>query len=213
MNREIAVSSNILVKANNIGVKRGNRWIFRDVEFEIVRGKQIFLIGANGSGKTTCAKTVLGLIRPDEGTVARAPSLTIGYIPQKLSFSPVLPLTVRRLLTLTDRARQSEIASALAAVGLERLGNPQVLTLSGGELQRLLLARALIGKPDLLVLDEPAQGVDKAGERMLHERVEEIRRDYGCGALVISHNLELALASGDDFVPLVPHEHDDHPDA
>ena len=181
------------------------------MEFEIPRGKFLFLVGPNGSGKTTCAKTVLGLIRPDEGYVERAPSLKIGYVPQKLAVSPILPLTVRRLLTLTDRPPKGEIATALAAVGLQRLGNPQVMTLSGGELQRLLLARALIGRPSLLVLDEPGQGVDLDGERLLHERVEEITREFRCGVLMISHNLELATESGDEFVALLPHEHDDQP--
>lgn len=198
-----------LVRARDLGVRRAGRWIVRHVDLEVSRGELVFLIGANGAGKSTCVKAALGLIDIDEGTVERAPGLEIGYVPQRLAVSPTLPLSVRRLMKLTDRFPAREIDAALAAVGLERLGDPPVTTLSGGELQRLLLARALIHRPDLLVLDEPGQGVDVAGSAVLHELVEGIRRDLGCGVLLISHDLELAMKAGDDFLVLVPHEHDD----
>ena len=175
----------------------------------MARGSLVYLIGANGAGKTTCAKVVLGLIAPDEGEVARAPSLEVGYLPQRLSVNPALPLTLRRLMKLTRRFAPGDVDAALAAVGLERLGDPPVSTLSGGEFQRLMLARALIHRPDLLVLDEPAQGVDVAGAEMLHELIADIRRDLGCGVLAISHDIELAAKTGDDVVVLVPHEHDE----
>ena len=175
------------------------------------RGALVYVIGANGAGKSTCAKAVLGLIEIDEGAVERAPDVTVGYVPQRLAISPTLPLTLRRLMTLTRRFPRREIEAALDAVGLERLGNPPILTLSGGEFQRLLLARALIEKPDLLVLDEPAQGVDVSGADVFHELIGEIRRTLGCGILIISHDIELAARSGDDVVVLVPHEHDAKP--
>ena len=175
----------------------------------MVRGNLVFLIGANGAGKTTCAKAALGLIDIDEGFVDRAPSLRVGYVPQRLVVSPTLPLSVRRLMQLTGRFPASEIDSALKAVGLERLGDPPVANLSGGELQRLLLASALIRKPDLLVLDEPDQGVDVAGSDVLYSLVDAIRINSGCGVLWISHDLELAMEVGDDFVVLVPHEYED----
>ena len=198
-----------LVRARDLGVRRAGRWIVRHVDLKVSRGELVFVIGANGAGKSTCVKAALGLIEIDEGTVERAPALEIGYVPQRLAVSPTLPLTVRRLMNLTDRFPAREIDAALAAVGLDRLGDPPVTTLSGGELQRLLLARALIHRPDLLVLDEPGQGVDVAGSVVLHELVEGIRRDLGCGVLLISHDLELAMRAGDDVVVLVPHEHDD----
>ena len=198
-----------LVSALDLGVRRAGRWIVRHVDLEVGRGQLVFLIGANGAGKSTCARAVLGLIGIDEGTVERAPSLEVGYVPKRLAVSPTLPLTVRRLVKLTGRFADREIDAALSAVGLERLGDPPVTTLSGGELQRLLLARALIHRPDLLVLDEPGQGVDVAGADVLHELIEGIRRDFDCGVLLISHNLELAMQAGDDVVVLVPHEHDD----
>lgn len=212
MSTDLQASSPVsLVRADGIGVRRAGRWIFREVDLEVVRGNLVFVIGANGAGKTTCAKAALGLIDIDEGFVDRAPSLCVGYVPQRLAVSPILPLSVRRLMQLTGRFPSSEIDAALHAVGLERLGDPPVANLSGGELQRLLLASALIRKPDLLVLDEPDQGVDVAGSDVLYSLIDAIRTNSGCGVLWISHDLELAMKAGDDFVVLVPHEHDDGP--
>ena len=137
------------------------------------------------------------------------PGLEVGYVPQRLAVSHTLPLSLRRLMKLTGRFPARAIDAALAAVGLERLGAPPVTSLSGGELQRLLLARALIHRPDLLVLDEPAQGVDVAGARVLHELIDGIRDDLGCGVLLISHDLQMVMNSDNDVVVLVPHEHDE----
>ena len=198
-----------LIHARDIGVRRGERWIIRHVDLKVIGGELVYLIGANGAGKSTCAKAALDLIETDEGTVERAPSLEVGYVPQRLAVSPTLPLSLRRLMTLTGPFAARDIDAALAAVGLERLGDPPVTTLSCGEFQRLLLARALIHRPDLLVLDEPVQGVDIAGSDMLHELIDEIRHDLGCGVLLISHDLKTAMDTGDDIVVLVPHEHDE----
>ena len=204
-----AAESDLLVSAHGIGVRRGGRWIIRHVDLRVPRGALVYVIGANGAGKSTCAKAVLGLIAIDEGRVERATAAALGYVPQRLSISPTLPLTLRRLMTLTGRYSRCEIDAALAAVGLEKLGNPPIATLSGGEFQRLLLARALVDRPDLLVLDEPAQGVDVSGTEVFHELIEEIRRTVGCGILIVSHDLELAARTSDDVVVLVPHEHDE----
>ena len=197
-----------LVRIRDIGVQRQGRWIIRHVDLEVYRGKLVYLIGANGAGKSTLAKAVLGLIETDEGTIERPPSLKVGYVPQRLQVSPNLPLNLRRLMTLTGRFPEADIDAALVAVGLERLGNPPVSTLSGGEFQRLLLARALIHRPDLLVLDEPAQGVDATGTEVFHDLIEEIRRDLDCGVLLISHDIQLVMDTGDDVIVLLPHEHD-----
>ena len=202
-------STHPLVSARDIGVQRGNRWIIRHVDFKVNSGELVYIIGANGAGKSICVKAVLGLIAINEGTVNRAPSLKVGYVPQRLPISPTLPLSVRRLMTLTGHFSSHDIDTTLAAVGLQKLGNPQVTTLSGGEFQRLLLARALLHRPELLVLDEPAQGVDIAGASVLHELIENIRRDLDCGVLMISHDIKLTIASGDDVVVLVPYEHDE----
>ena len=190
-------------------MRRGERWIVRHVDFKVVRGEPVYLIGPNGAGKSTRVKAVLGPIGTDEGTVEWAPSVEVGYVPRRLTVGPTLPLTPRHPMTLTGRFAARDIDAALGAVGLERLGDPPVTTLSGGEFQRLMLARALIHRPDLLVLDEPAQGVDIAGAVMLHDLIEGIRRDLGCGVLPISHDLERAMDVGDNVVVLVPHEHDE----
>ncbi len=198
-----------LVAARGIGVLRGHRWIVRQVDLTVGSGELVFLIGANGAGKSTCAKAILDLIEVDEGIIERADPLNMGYVPQRLTVNPNLPLSLRRLMTLTGRFSAGDIDAALKAVGLERLGDPPVSTLSGGEFQRLLLARALIHQPDFLVLDEPAQGVDVAGADVVYALIDGIRRDLGCGILLISHDLERAMAIGDDVVVLVPHEHDE----
>ena len=198
-----------LVNARDVGVRRGDRWLIRHVDLQVPRGELVYLIGANGAGKSTCAKAILGLIDVDEGTIERAPALAIGYVPQRLAVSHTLPLTLRRLMKLTGRFTAREIDAALTAVGLERLGDPPVTSLSGGELQRLLIARALIHRPDLMVLDEPAQGVDLAGAGVLHDLIDGIRRDLGCGVLLISHDLHMIMHTDNDVVVLVPHEHDD----
>ena len=131
----------------------------------VSRGELVFLIGANGAGKSTCARAVLGLIATDEGVVERSPSIEVGYVPQRLALTATLPLTLRRLMTLTGRFAARDIDAALHAVGLERLGDPPVTTLSGGEFQRLLLARALIHRPDLLVLGRAGAGGRYRGRR------------------------------------------------
>jgi len=202
-----------LIRARDIGVRRGERWLIRHVDLLVPRGELVYLIGANGAGKSTCAKSILSLIEIDEGTIERAPGLEVGYVPQRLAVSHTLPLSLRRLMKLTGRFAAADIDAALAAVGLERLGDPPVTSLSGGELQRLLLARAMIHRPDLLVLDEPAQGVDVAGARMLHQLIDGIRQDLGCGVLLISHDLQMVMNSDSDVVVLLPHEHDEPPAA
>ncbi len=209
MPRLEATHDGALLKGRDIGVKRSNRWIIRYIDVDIYRGKLVSVCGANGAGKSTFLKSILGLIEIDEGEVERARSIKTGYVPQRLTMSPTLPLTLRRLITLTGHYPAQEIDHALSAVGLDRLGNPPVTTLSGGEFQRLLLARAMIDRPNLLVLDEPAQGLDLAGADLLYSLIDDIRADLNCGVIMVSHDLEKAVDMGDDVVMLVPHEHDE----
>lgn len=202
-------NSQLLLSADNIGVRLSERWIFRYVNVSVERGQLVCIIGGNGAGKSTCVKTLLGLIPLTEGQIEKQSSLTIGYVPQKLAITPILPMTVHRLLTLgSHRCKRAEIDHVLFVVGLEKLGNPLVTTLSGGEFQRLMLARAILRKPNLLVLDEPLQGVDIANTDILNDLILTIRDELHCGVLIVSHDIERVFQDADDVLVLVPHEHD-----
>ena len=202
-------NSRFLLSATNIGVRLSERWIFRYVNVSVECGQLVCIIGGNGAGKSTCVKTLLGLIPLTEGKIEKQKSLTIGYVPQKLAVTPILPLTLHRLLTLGNhRPTRAEIEHVLFVVGLEKLGNPSVNTLSGGEFQRLVLARAILRKPQFLVLDEPLQGVDIANTDILNDLILKIRDELQCGVLIVSHDIERVFKDADDVLVLVPHEHD-----
>lgn len=194
-----------LVEIADAGVSRGGRWLVEGIDLSIRRGEIVTLIGPNGSGKSTTAKLATGVLRPDTGRVVRQPGLTVGYVPQKQTIDWTLPLTVRRLMTLTGRFGRGEIEQALAQVGIPHLVDAEVQHLSGGEFQRALMARAMIRKPDLLVLDEPVQGVDFSGEVALYDLIGEIRDEIGCGVLLISHDLHVVMAATDTVVCLNGH--------
>ncbi len=194
-----------LVSLANAGVRRNGRWLVRGVEFSVSRGEIVTLIGPNGSGKSTTAKAAIGVLKPDEGRVERKAGLRVGYVPQKLSIDWTLPLTVERLMTLTGPLKGREIEEALAATGISHLSRAEVQHLSGGEFQRALLARALARKPDLLVLDEPVQGVDFTGEIALYDLIKSIRNRTGCGILLISHDLHVVMAETDTVICLNGH--------
>ena len=194
-----------LVALDSVGVRRNGRWILRGIDLTVSPGEIVTLIGPNGSGKTTTAKLAIGLVNADEGSVRRAGDMAIGYVPQRLSIDRTLPLTVRRLLTLAASHTSDEVDDALEAVGIADLASAQVQHLSGGEFQRALLARALIGKPRLMVLDEPVQGVDFSGELALYDLIRRIRGETGCGILLISHDLHMVMAETDTVICLNGH--------
>lgn len=201
----VSSSSPSLVTLSNAGVHSGGRWLVRGVDFSVSRGEIVTLIGPNGSGKTTSARMALGVMSPSEGKVDRLKDLRIGYVPQKLSIDQTMPLTVKRLMTLSHRLSDSEIEDALLSTGISHLSNSEVQNLSGGEFQRALLARAIARKPDLLVLDEPVQGVDFTGEIALYGLVKNIRDRTGCGVLLISHDLHFVMAETDTVICLNGH--------
>ena len=194
-----------LITLAGAGVRSGGRVLVEGVDLTISRGEIVTLIGPNGSGKSTTAKMVTGVLRPSMGTVSRNPGLTIGYVPQKLAIDWTLPLTVERLMTLTGRFSSDEIEAALEAVGATRLLKAAVQELSGGEFQRVLFARAMIRKPDLLVLDEPVQGVDFSGEVALYKLIRQIRDTTQAGILMISHDLHVVMAETDTVICLNGH--------
>ena len=194
-----------LVEARGLGIKRDGRWLIVGIDLTVRRGEIVTLIGPNGGGKTTTAKALLGLIRTNAGSVNRLAGLRVGYVPQRFAIDWTLPLTVSRLMTLTTSHQSTAVQAALERVGAGGLAGAEIQHLSGGEFQRVLLARAIIARPDLLVLDEPVQGVDYSGEIALYELIGNIRDELGCGILMISHDLHIVMAGTDTVVCLNGH--------
>ncbi|SMF53451.1 zinc transport system ATP-binding protein [Tistlia consotensis] len=195
----------ILARAEGIAVSFAGRRVLQDVDFLLRRGEIVSLIGPNGAGKSTLVKVLLGLLRPERGRVERAPGLKVGYVPQRLSVDPTLPLTVAGFLSLPDRRPEAQRRQALAEVGVPQLWGAQVHELSGGELQRVMLARAILRGSDLLVLDEPASSVDVAGQAELFELIARVRDRRHCGILLVSHDLHVVMAGADRVVCLNRH--------
>lgn len=194
-----------LVSLSGIDLTLEGRRILSHVDLSINAGEIITLIGPNGAGKSSLVRVLLGLLRPDRGQVMRRTGLKIGYLPQKFILDPVLPLSVLRLMTLTVRAPRGAVEAVLAETGVGHLCDAQAQSLSGGELQRVLLARALLTNPDLLVLDEPVQGVDFGGQAELYRLIGEIRARRGCAVLMVSHDLHLVMAQTDRVLCLNQH--------
>ncbi len=195
----------ILLEAAAVDLRLGALEVLQGVDLTVRRGEIVTLIGPNGAGKTTLVRVVLGLVRPDRGRVALAPDLVIGYVPQRLHVDPVLPLDVRRFLTLGGAAGRERCQRALDEVGVSGLLDAALHELSGGELRRVVLARALLRDPDLLVLDEPVQGVDLGGQIELYELISRLRGQRACGVLMVSHDLHLVMAATDHVVCLNHH--------
>lgn len=194
-----------LLRLENVGKKHGRAWSVRGVSLNLLPGQIVTLIGPNGSGKSTTAKLVAGIDHPTEGSVIRQPQLRIGYVPQKLAIDWSTPLTVGRFMTLTHRLDTRAVEHALETTGVCHLISAELRTLSGGELQRVMLARAISRKPNLLVLDEPAQGVDVAGELALYELIKATRDDLGCAVLLVSHDLHFVMSATDHVICLNKH--------
>jgi len=194
-----------LVRLDRAGIRKGDSWLVRGVDLTVSRGEIVTLIGPNGSGKSTTAKMALGIVSPSEGRAERQPGLKVGYVPQKLAVDWTLPLTVERFLRLTNPLSDAECRASLARTGAERLFKADMRTLSGGEMQRVMLARAIARNPGLLVLDEPVQGVDYSGEIAIYDLISEIRNSLGCGILLISHDLHVVMAAADQVICLNGH--------
>ena len=194
-----------LVAARRITVLRDGAAVLDGVDFAVNPGEIVTLIGPNGSGKTTLVHALLGLARVARGTVTRRPGLRIGYVPQSFVRDRALPLTVTRFLSVFGAPDQDEIPPTLAEVGAAALAERQLASLSGGEFARVALARALLGRPELLVLDEPMGAVDVTGEAALYELIAAARAQSGCGVLLVSHDLHVVMAAADRVVCLNRH--------
>ncbi|MET4732874.1 zinc transport system ATP-binding protein [Thalassospira sp. MBR-102] len=189
-----------LIEGRGLILSFGNERVLDNVTLSIKAGEIMTLIGPNGAGKSTLVKTLLGLQHADQGEVTRKPGLRIGYVPQKLAIDQVLPMTVKRFLTLTRSASRSDCQKVLDQVGASHVIDTQMSSLSGGETQRVMLARTLLLRPELLVLDEPTQGVDVTGQAELYRLIDDIRAELNCAVLMISHDLHLVMAKTDQVV-------------
>ena len=200
----MSLEKNILVKLNNVGIQQNGKWLVKGVSLEVEKGKIVTLIGPNGSGKSTTAKIALGIYKNIEGNVEKLTN-NIGYVPQKTSIDWTLPLRVKDFMVLTDNIKDELMDEALSLTGVIHLKEKNLGNLSGGEFQRVLLARAISKKPELLVLDEPVQGVDFTGEIALYELIKKISEKLNCGILLISHDLHTVMSATDHVVCLNGH--------
>ena len=193
-----------LVKLNNAGFKQNDKWLVEGVSLTVEKGKIVTLIGPNGSGKSNTAKIALGIYKNIEGSVEKYTN-KVGYVPQKISIDWTLPLRVYDFMLLTENIKEEAIDEALTLTGVIHLKNKNLGNLSGGEFQRVLIARAISKKPELLVLDEPVQGVDYTGEIALYELIKRISDSLNCGILLISHDLHTVMTATDHVVCLNGH--------
>ena len=200
----MSANQNILVKLKDAGFKINDKWLVQGVSLQVEKGKIVTLIGPNGSGKSTTAKIALGIYKKIEGAVEKFTN-KVGYVPQKISIDWTLPLRVNDFMVLTENLKSEIIDEALSLTGVIHLKDKNLGDLSGGEFQRVLLARAISKKPDLLVLDEPVQGVDFTGEIALYELIKKISDELDCGILLISHDLHTVMSATDHVVCLNGH--------
>jgi zinc transport system ATP-binding protein len=194
-----------LLELENIDLIRGRRQLLQQVGLQLGRGEILTIIGPNGAGKTSLVRVALGLMTPTSGEVQRQPGISIGYMPQQLHIDPTFPLSVKRFLGMTGKKQRHLIQSLLAEVGADHVQDAPLQNLSGGELQRVLLARALLRDPELLVLDEPVQGVDVHGQMELYQLIARIRDQRQCAILMVSHDLHLVMAATDRVLCLNRH--------
>ncbi|MCB1364919.1 MAG: metal ABC transporter ATP-binding protein [Rhodobacteraceae bacterium] len=186
-----------LIAARGLSVRLGGRCVLHDVDAEIFPGEIVTVLGPNGSGKSTFLRALIGAVRPHAGRIERAPGLRIGYVPQKLAIDAAMPMTVRRFLGLPRRIGRPEAEAALGQAGAPGLDDRQMADLSGGQFQRVLLARALLECPGLLLLDEATQGLDQPGSAAFYRRIEAVRAELGCAVVMVSHDLHVVMAASD----------------
>ena len=196
--------NNQLVKLENAGVYKSSKWIVRGISFKVYNGQIVTLIGPNGSGKTTTAKMILNILNADEGLVTSNTN-KMAYVPQKINIDWTMPLRVIDFMKITSSLNNNQINESLTLTGVENLIYNEIHNLSGGEFQRVLIARAVAKKPELLVLDEPVQGVDFNGEIALYNLIKKISDKLNCGILLISHDMHFVMSATDHVICLNGH--------
>jgi len=194
-----------LLTVTDLSVAYGAHTVLRNVALTVEPGEIVTIVGPNGSGKTSLLRAIIGATKPASGRVSLKPGLRIGYVPQRLHIDQTLPITVERFMRLTDRVDRSVCAQALKAAGVPNLLKRQMSQLSGGQFQRVLLARALINRPEVLLLDEATQGLDQPGSAAFYQQIETVRNETGCAVLMISHDLHVVMSASDRVVCLNGH--------
>lgn len=194
-----------LVQVENISIRYGAKTVLSRVSLTVEPGEIVTIVGPNGSGKTSLLRSIIGAVKPDQGHVTKGDGVTIGYVPQKLHIDETLPITVSRFLKLPGGVTARDIDQALTQAGVPNLSTAQLTKLSGGQFQRVLLARALIAKPDLLLLDEATQGLDQRGSAAFYQQIEQVRQETGCAILMISHELHVVMSASDRVICLNGH--------
>ena len=195
----------MLIKINALDVKYGGKKVLQNLHLSLTEREIVTIVGPNGSGKTTLFKAIIGTAPISSGKVILKPNLKIGYVPQQLNIDGSLPLTVSRFLQIAQNNNGKSLKQALAMVGIEDILKAQISKLSGGQMQRVLLARAIVNQPDVLLLDEATRGLDQPGAAAFYRLIENIRTDTGCAVLMISHDLHVVMAASDRVICLNGH--------
>jgi zinc transport system ATP-binding protein len=194
-----------LIAAQNLAVRLGGREVLHSVALSIEAGEIVTIVGPNGSGKSTLVRALLGVVPLAKGKITRKPGLRVGYVPQKLHIDPTMPLPVGRFLSLPDRQSTARMTEVLGRVGVPDVLTQDMTTLSGGQFQRVLLARALLSRPDILILDEATAGLDQPGTASFYRLIEDVRRELGCAVLAVSHDLHVVMSASDRVICLNGH--------
>lgn len=194
-----------LLSARGIGLRYGAHEVLQNVSLTLNAGEIVTIVGPNGSGKSSLLQVLIGAIKPQTGQVTRAPGLRIGYVPQRLHIDASLPMTVRRFLDLPHRVNDADATEALENAGVPGVAGQQMTSLSGGQFQRVLLARAILGKPQVLMLDEATQGLDQPGSAAFYRQIEALRARLGCAVLMVSHELHVVMSASDRVICLNGH--------
>jgi zinc transport system ATP-binding protein len=194
-----------LIEVENLSIRYGANIVLSNVSLSVDAGEIVTIVGPNGSGKTSLLRAIIGAVKPAKGRVKHGANVRLGYVPQRLHIDPTLPMTVARFLALPRGVATVEIEAALKQAGVPDLAKAQMSRLSGGQFQRVLLARALIGKPQILLLDEATQGLDQPGSAAFYQQIETVRRETGCAVLMISHELHVVMSASDRVICLNGH--------
>lgn len=194
-----------LIDARQIDFSHGGQRVLQSVSLTLDPGEIVTIVGPNGSGKSTLLRVLIGALKPSKGHVSRQDGLRIGYVPQKLHIDPTLPITVARFLNLPHAVPAKAAEDALRSAGVAGVAQRQMSQLSGGQFQRVLLARAILGRPHILMLDEATQGLDQPGSAAFYRQIDDVRRDLGCAVLMVSHELHVVMSASDRVICLNGH--------